>query len=49
MRFSDGGPVEETMEEALITEDGKTLYTVKKGIPIMLAEKAIPTESLSGF
>ena len=37
-----GEQLSERLEEALITEDGKTVYEVRGGIPIMLIEKGIP-------
>lgn len=42
-------PVDKPAEEALITEDGKTIYIIQDGIPIMLEDQGIPTEQLSGF
>ena len=36
-----GEPVSEPVPEALITEDGRTIYEVRDGIPIMLIEKGI--------
>jgi uncharacterized protein YbaR (Trm112 family) len=36
-----GEPVTEAVPEALITEDGATIYEVRDGIPIMLIEKGI--------
>ena len=40
----DGTPVAEPLVEALITEDGKTLYRIDDDIPNMLIEKGIPAE-----
>jgi len=37
-----GEQLSERLEEALITEDDKTVYEVRGGIPIMLIEKGIP-------
>ena len=44
---ADGAKVEETMEEALITEDGATIYKVKESIPIMLKDQAISASQLA--
>jgi uncharacterized protein YbaR (Trm112 family) len=43
----DGSKVEETLEEALITNDGARIYKIIEGIPIMLKDKAIPAGELS--
>lgn len=34
-------PVKEVLEAALITEDGKILYPIRQGIPVMLVEESI--------
>lgn len=44
---ADGAKVEDTMEEALITEDGATIYKVKESIPIMLKDQAIAASQLT--
>lgn len=49
VRFAGGDAVAEKLEEALITEDGKTVYTIQTGIPIMLEDKGIATEPLKDF
>jgi uncharacterized protein YbaR (Trm112 family) len=49
VRDKEGTLLEKPVEEALITEDGKTLFTINSGIPIMLEDKGIPTEQLEGF
>jgi len=43
----DESTVDQTLEEGLITEDGKMMYAVDSGIPIMLEEKGIPAAQLS--
>ena len=45
----DGSPVEEPLEEALITEDGRTLYRVSDGIPVMLEEQGISAKQVPGW
>ena len=37
-----GGPKAETLHGGLLREDGKFLYPVRNGIPIMLMEERIP-------
>jgi len=41
-----GEPVTTPVPEALITEDGRTIYEVRDGIPIMLIEKGIDAGQL---
>lgn len=47
--YVDGSPVEEPLEEALITEDGRTLYRVSDGIPVMLEEQGISAKQVPGW
>lgn len=42
-----GEKVEERLEEALVREDGKVLYPVREGIPIMLVDEAIEVDDLA--
>ena len=46
VRHMDGAVVDTPLEEALVTSDGRTVYRVDDGIPIMLEDFAIPTEQL---
>ncbi|NKC16022.1 MAG: Trm112 family protein [Gammaproteobacteria bacterium] len=48
-RYADGSAVTEPLGEALITENGTTVYRVEEGIPVMLEEQGIPTAPLDGF
>jgi len=41
--------VEQPVEVALITEDGKIIYLIHDSIPIMLEDQGIQTEHLPGF
>ena len=41
-----GEVVEAPLDEALVTTDGRTVYRVDDGIPVMLEDLAIPTEQL---
>ena len=46
VRHMDGAVVDTPLEEALVTSDGRTVYRVDDGIPVMLEDFAIPTEQL---
>lgn len=41
LRNRGGDPVEKELSEALIREDGRVLYPVDDGIPVMLIEESI--------
>jgi len=45
----DGEPLQEPLTEALITSDGRTLYPVDDGIPIMLEEQGITANQAPGW
>ncbi|MEP6880494.1 MAG: Trm112 family protein [Dokdonella sp.] len=54
--ISDGGvlttahkPVNTPLTEALITRDGKIIYRVEDGIPVMLIDEGINTLQLRDF
>jgi uncharacterized protein YbaR (Trm112 family) len=47
--YIDGSPVEGQLDEALITEDGRTLYRVSDGIPVMLEEQGISAKQVPGW
>ncbi|MDZ7640129.1 MAG: Trm112 family protein [Bryobacterales bacterium] len=47
LSHEDRSKVTESMEEALITEDGARIYKVKEGIPIMLKDQAIDAAQLA--
>jgi uncharacterized protein YbaR (Trm112 family) len=44
--YVDGRKVEEPLDEGLITENGRTVYRVRAGIPVMLEEEGIGMEQL---
>ena len=46
---ADGSAVEEPLEEALVTVDGKTVYRVDGGIPVMLEEQGIAAAQVPGW
>jgi uncharacterized protein YbaR (Trm112 family) len=41
LRNRGGVPVSKSVDEALVREDGKILYVVDDGIPVMLIEESI--------
>lgn len=47
LRNRAGEPVGERIDEGLVREDGRYLYAVRDGIPIMLIDEAIPLDTLS--
>ena len=49
VRHLDGAAVEDPLDEALVTEDGRTVYRVDDGIPVMLEDLAIPTGQLADW
>ncbi len=42
----DGKAIETTLSEALITDDGKRVYPVNDGIPVLLEAESIGMEQL---
>ena len=42
----DGRVLEESLDEALLTDDGKVLYPVADGIPVLLEGESINMEQL---
>jgi uncharacterized protein YbaR (Trm112 family) len=42
----DGRVLDEALSEALVTDDGKVLYRVANGIPVLLANEAVNLEQL---
>lgn len=45
----DGQTINKPLKEALMTRDGKLLYRIDDGIPVLLAEEAIAVASIDGF
>ena len=49
VRHLGGTDVETPLNEALVTIDGRTVYRIDDGIPVMLEDLAIPTEQLADW
>lgn len=49
VRRADDSAQTETLRQALITRDRKTVYRVDDGIPVLLAEEGIPTTQIGDF
>ncbi len=49
VQYVHGEPVEESLKEALITEDSRVIYPVVEDIPILLEERGIGTTQLQDF
>ena len=45
----DAAPQRDTLREALITRDRKTVYRIDDGIPVLLVEEGIATAQLPDF
>ena len=45
----NGEPLSERVDEALITENGTTIYRIDAGLPVMLEDEGIPTAQLGEF
>ncbi len=46
LRNRDGEPVRSVLKEALVTDDGKTLYPVTDGIPVLLEGEGVALDQL---
>ena len=46
---ADGTPQSQPLREALLTRDGKQVFRVDDGIPVLLAEEAIATAQITDF
>lgn len=45
VRNRGGAPVEQPCDGGLIREDGKFLYPIRAGIPVMIAAESLPLEA----
>lgn len=51
LKYADGTAITAPLQAGLITADGKTVYRIDDGIPVMLADQAIDvrgTEDVGG-
>ena len=46
---ADGSAQTQPLREALVTRDRKQVFRVDDGIPVLLAEEALPTGQLADF
>ena len=46
---ADGSAQAQPLREALVTRDRKQVFRVDDGIPVLLAEEAIPTAKIADF
>jgi uncharacterized protein YbaR (Trm112 family) len=49
LRRNDGSEQASPLREALVTRDGKTVYRIDDGIPVLLAEEGLATAQVEGF
>ena len=49
LRRADGSVQAEALSEGLVTRDRRTVYRVDDGIPVLLADEALPTSAIEGF
>ncbi len=48
LRNRDGNVLAASMDAALVTDDGKVLYPVMDGIPVLLEDESVNLEQLGG-
>lgn len=49
VKYMDGTVIGDPLDEALVTDDGRTVYSIDDGVPVMLEDLAIPTEQLADW
>ena len=49
VQYVNGDPVNQSLREALVTQDSKVSYPVVDGIPVLLGDKGIGTTQLTDF
>lgn len=49
VQAADGAALEQPLAAGLITRDGRTVYRIDDGIPVMLVDQAVPTAQIEGF
>jgi uncharacterized protein YbaR (Trm112 family) len=45
----DGSTVTEPLSAGLVTRDGRIVYRIDDGIPVLLADQGVSTQQVSGF
>ncbi|WP_295808204.1 hypothetical protein [uncultured Nitratireductor sp.] len=48
LRNRDGNVLAGSMDAALVTDDGKVLYPIMDGIPVLLEDESVNLEQLGG-
>lgn len=49
LKSADGAIVTQRFAAGLITRDGRTVYRIDDGIPVMLTDQAVATNQIEGF
>lgn len=49
VKRADGSAQPDPLQAALVTHDGRTVYRIDDGIPVLLADEAIPTSGIDGL
>jgi uncharacterized protein YbaR (Trm112 family) len=49
VRRNDDAPQSEPLQEALVTQDRRTVYRIDDGIPVLLVEEGIATGQVADF
>jgi len=49
VKYYDGSAADKPLQEGLVTEDGKTVYRIDDGIPVMLVDQGIQTEQIENW
>ena len=46
---ADGSAIDNSLEEALVTENKNRVYRIEQNIPVMLEDESILTDQVEGF
>lgn len=49
LKLADGSVVATPIQAGLVTADGRTVYRIDDGIPVMLVDQSIDTRQMPGF
>ena len=49
LTHADGSPIDDRLEEGLVTENKIRVYRVEQDIPVMLEDESILTDQIEGF